>query len=132
MMALRIRMALWVILVSLIARVASLRRAHAIAVCRVRARTAGDPLLAPANLARAIDGVLSVGLVVFRPSCWKRAIVLHRYLAMAGVDCRVCFGVRKNPDGTICGHAWLESAGRRLLERDAGEYTLTFSLPGSS
>lgn len=85
--------------------------------------------MTPEQLAAAIDGVLGIDLLVFRRSCWKRAMVLQRYLSLNGIDSRLRFGVQKAADGTVSGHAWLEHEGRPFLERDAGTYVVTFTLP---
>ena len=71
----------------------------------------------------------AIDLFVFRRSCWKRAIVLHRFLALNGIESRINFGVRKESNGTLNGHAWLEHGGRPILEHDAGAYVVAFSLP---
>jgi hypothetical protein len=127
--ALRVRMALWVVLVSGLARVTSLPRLQKIASFRVGSRSVEDRAETPARLAAAIDGLLSIDLFVFRRSCWKRALVLHRFLALNGIESRINFGVQKESSGTLKGHAWLEHGGRPMLEHDAGAYVLTFSLP---
>jgi hypothetical protein len=103
-----------------------LPRAHRIVATRVRAH--GGPPDAPLRLARSIDRVLGLDLLVFRPSCWRRALVLHRFLALHGVESRVNFGLKKTA-GELQGHAWLERDGRPFLEADAGAYVITFSLP---
>ncbi len=56
-------------------------------------------------------------------------MVLHRFLALNGVESRINFGLQKGADGTLNGHAWLEHEGRPLLEDGAGTYIVTFSLP---
>lgn len=122
------RMALWVVLVSILARVTSLPRAQRIASVRVRRSSAGR-FHEPAQLARTIDALLRLDAWVFRPICWKRALVLHRFLALNGVDSRINFGVQKDAGGPVRGHAWLEREGRPFLEEDAGGYVVTFSLP---
>ena len=76
-----------------------------------------------------IDSLLGINLFVFRPSCWKRAIVLHRYLALNGIQSQIKFGVRKESNGKVDGHAWLEHDGQPLLEDNADNYIVTFSLP---
>ena len=127
--ALRARMAGWVVLISVAARLTSLTRAQQIVSSRVRSRSAGAGSDTPAELGRAIDSVLGIDLFVFRRSCWKRAMVLHRFLALNGIESRINFGVRKAFDGTVDGHAWLEYQGRALLEKDPVTYVVTFSLP---
>ena len=57
-------------------------------------------------------------------------MVLQRFLRRIGIDSRVSFGVRRDPDGALVGHAWLERGGRPYLEvENAGAYVATFSLP---
>ena len=125
---LRARMAFWVLVVSVVARLTSLPRAQRIASGGVRSRSARAPV-APAELGAAIDSVLGIDLFVFRKSCWKRAMVLQRFLSLNGIETRLNFGVQQTTDGTVNGHAWLEHQGQRLLERDAGSYVVTFTLP---
>ena len=122
------RMALWIVLVSLLARALALPRAHRLTSTRVRCDVAVDPAV-PARLARTIDRLLGLDLFVFRPSCWRRAMVLQRFLALRGIESRVNFGVQQKADGLVHGHAWLEHQGQPLLENDAAAYVVTFSLP---
>ena len=126
---LRARMALWVLVISALARLTSLPRAQTLSSVNTRPPSGADASVVAARLARAIDSVLSVDLFVFRPSCWKRAMVLHRFLALHGIESRINFGVRKAIDGTVSGHAWLEHGGRALLENEVPAYVVTFALP---
>ena len=127
---LRARMACWVVLISGLARVTSLPRAQRIACFGLRSRSVDQASVTPAELGAAIDSVLGIDLFIFRRSCWKRAMVLQRFLSLNGIESRLNFGVQKTADGTVNGHAWLEYQGRRLLERDTtGTYIVTFTLP---
>jgi Transglutaminase-like superfamily len=126
---LRARMAFWVALISVVARATSLPRAQRIASFGLRSRSADRASVTPEELGAAIDSVLGIDLFVFRRSCWKRAMVLQRFLSLNGTESRLYFGVQKTTDGTVSGHAWLESEGRKLLERDTGTYIVTFALP---
>ena len=128
---LRARMAFWVALISVAARTASLPRAHRIASFRLRSglRSQSGASVTPEQLGAAIDSVLGIDLFVFRRSCWKRAMVLQRFLSLNGVETDLKFGIQKGTDGAVNGHAWLEYQGQRLLERDAGTYVVTFTLP---
>ena len=124
-----LRMAWWVAVLSFAARFYSLPRALEI--------VAGDgngkqPGLAAANqeqLARAIDLLLSADFLIFKPICWKRAAVLHRYLSRRGVTTKIIFGVRNETGGQVAGHAWLEHDGRPILESAPPEYVITYSFP---
>ena len=122
-------MAFWVVLISVLARATSLPRAQRIASAGIRSKPADRASVTPAQLAEAIDSLLAIDLFVFRPSCWKRAMVLQRFLSLNGIESRIYFGVQKTVEGAVTGHAWLESQGRRLLERDTGTYIVTFTLP---
>jgi Transglutaminase-like superfamily len=127
-------MALWVVLISLLSKLTSLTRVQKIAAFRIRSTAVGSTSIEDRSetlegLGRAIDRVLGIDLFVFRRSCWKRAMVLHRFLALNGIESRINFGLQRGMTGEVNGHAWLEHDGRPLLEDDAGSYFVTFSLP---
>jgi len=123
------RMAWWVGFLSASARWLSLPRAlELVSGGESRQVATGDAEL-PRQLARSIDSVLSANVLFFRPICWKRAAVLHRYLALNGITSRIVFGVRKGPQGEIDGHAWLESGGEPILEATAPNYKVTYAFP---
>ena len=65
---------------------------------------------------RAIDLLLSADVLMFKPICWKRAAVLHRYLLRNGISTRIIFGVRNDTAGKVDGHAWLEANGKPILK----------------
>ena len=120
-----LRMAWWVVVLSATARCYSLPRALQI--------VAGNPKRSRAainrdDLARAIDLLLSADFLMFRPVCWKRAAVLHRYLSRNGEPTRIIFGVR-NESGEVDGHAWLEADGQPILETTTPNYVVTYSFP---
>jgi hypothetical protein len=73
--------------------------------------------------------VLAADFWDFTPTCWKRAPVLHRYLARRGIETRIVFGVRRDGEDALSGHAWLERGGEPLLETDAPNYRVTYSFP---
>ena len=123
------RMALWVVLITVLARLTSLPRAQRLSSSAVRSRSLADSRETPAKLGELIDRVLGIDLFVFRRSCWKRALVLHRYLALNGIESQIKFGLRKESNGMMDGHAWLESKGQPLLEDNAHDYVVTFTLP---
>jgi hypothetical protein len=82
------------------------------------------------RFARAIDLLLSTDVWIFKPICWKRAAVLHRYLARNGTPTRIIFGVRNDTcDGPVTGHAWLEAEGQPILETTLPEYVATYKFP---
>ncbi|MFL6334803.1 MAG: lasso peptide biosynthesis B2 protein [Pyrinomonadaceae bacterium] len=124
------RMGAWVVALSLLVRFMPLPRAMAlVAPRRSRPRTEGDTASVQARLARLLDSVLAADFWVFTPTCWKRAPVLHRYLALEGIQTRVLFGVRREGTDTLSGHAWLEAGGEPILEKTPPDYKVTYSFP---
>jgi hypothetical protein len=126
------RMGAWVVAVTLLMKLLPLPRAMSLVSPRRRrrARGASGAAEAQARLARLLDSVLGADFWVFTPTCWKRAPVLHRYLALEGVETRVLFGVRGGGAGdALSGHAWLEAEGRPLLETSPPDYKVTYSFP---
>ena len=122
-----LRMAWWVGVLSATARFYSLPRALQIVAgseskSSVHGKTQDE-------LARAIDLLLSADVLIFKPICWKRAAVLHRYLSRNGIPTRIIFGVRNEADGKVDGHAWLEANGQPILETTPPRYVVTYSFP---
>ncbi len=123
-----IRIAGWIVILSLLIKITSLPRALKLVSAKVR-QAPPQSSAQIQRLAQAVDTLLGLDFFVFRPSCWKRAIILHRYLALEGFASRVNFGMRKVADGGVAGHAWLESDGEPILEAVPPDYTITFSFP---
>jgi hypothetical protein len=123
------RMAWWVVVLSIAARRHPLPRALEVVAGRRRDRPAlGDPATQE-RLARSIDLLLSADVWMFKPICWKRAAVLHRYLARSGTQTRIIFGVRNDRSGNVTGHAWLEAEGKPILEKEPPDYVATYRFP---
>ena len=123
------RMAWWVAVLSVAARVCPLPRALEIVA---GSKNGKQPARAETNqheLARTIDLLLSADVLMFKPICWKRAAVLHRYLLRNGIATMIIFGVRHEDDGKVAGHAWLEANGNVILEKSPPEYQVTYSFP---
>lgn len=121
------RMAWWVVVLSVAARRYPLPRALEIVAGRQDTRTAIDPVDSE-KYARAIDLLLSSDVWMFKPICWKRAAVLHRYLSPRT---RIIFGVRNDAAGQVTGHAWLEADGEPILEATPPEYVTTYRFPSN-
>ena len=135
-----LRMGLWVAILSLVVKLCSLPRALWI----VSASTS-DSSNKPApngkqasadsieqELATAIDAVLGLNFLIFRPICWKRAAVLHRFLSVRGKATTIKFGLRKGAAGTLDGHAWLEADGHPILESGPPDYAVTYVFPSTA
>ena len=122
------RMAWWVVVLSAIARWYSLPRALQVVAGNHNGQRSE---INQHELARAIDLLLSANVLMFKPVCWKRAAVLHRYLLRNGVTTRIMFGVRNETSGTVAGHAWLEADGQPILENTPPEYVVTYRFPSS-
>lgn len=125
-----LRMALWVAALSLMVRLLPLPRAMKLVATRRRvAATPDNAAREQARLARILDSVLAADFWFLTPTCWKRAPVLHRFLALKGIETRIVFGVRREGEAALNGHAWLEAGGEPLLEKCAPDYKVTFSFP---
>lgn len=120
------RMAGWMVVISIVARFVSLPAMLRLA--ETRRRWPPSSRLPAEELARRIDRVFHAGLVT-DGSCWKRSAVLRRYLLLDGIETEVVFGVRRESEGRLAGHAWLERDGVPFLEREPPEYTVTFRHP---
>ncbi len=126
-----LRMALWVSLLSLLVKFRPLPRALELVAAKPKptANTGEISEETMNRLAGAIDLLLRTDLFVFKPICWKRAAVLHRYLTLSGINSRIVFGVRRGAQGEVDGHAWLESNGAPILETTAPNYKVTYAFP---
>jgi hypothetical protein len=124
-----LRMAWWVAVLSVTARCYSLPRALQIVAGNQNNDRRSAERANREDLARTIDLLLSVDFLMFKPICWKRAAVLHRYLSRNGTPTRIIFGVRNESDGKVDGHAWLESNGQPILESTPPDYVVTYSFP---
>ena len=125
---LMLRMAWWVAVLSAMAQILSLPRALEIVAGKQNGGRS-DAQLNREELARAIDRLLSIDVLVFKPICWKRAAVLHRYLSRNGTPTKIIFGVRNESGGKFDGHAWLEADGQPILERTLPDYVVTYTFP---
>jgi hypothetical protein len=124
------RMAWWLSVLSVAARLFSLPRALALVAGRESGVARSDDAGVSERLARSLDLLLSADWFVFKPICWKRAAVLHRYLLRNGITTRIIFGVR-NEAGKVAGHAWLEADGEPILEKMRPEYVVTYRFPSN-
>lgn len=124
-----LRMASWVVALTLLMKLLPLPAALKFVTPRVRSANTVDPEKIQGALARLLDLLLATDFWIFTPTCWKRAPVLHRFLALRGIRTRIVFGVRREDRQTLDGHAWLEAEGQPLLEAVAPDYTVIFSYP---
>lgn len=124
-----LRMAFWVSAFTLAMRHLPLPAALKMIAPRERAEFRGDAGGVQRELARLLDLLLASDFWVFTPTCWKRAPVLHRFLALRGIRTRIVFGVRREEQSTLDGHAWLEAGGEPLLESTFPNYSVTYSFP---
>ena len=120
------RMASWVVVITGLLRVQPLPRVLSLATPR---RVLRRSSISNQRMAELLDLLLATDVFVFTPTCWKRAAVLYRYVSMNGTTAQIVFGVRKEGDGILNGHAWLESARKPILEKDPPLYRPTYSFP---
>lgn len=123
-----LRLAAWTIVVSVLTKRFSLPRVLQF-VATPRRRPAHA--IPPQELAALTDRLLSINRWVFTPTCWKRSMLLHRYLALNGVATRLVFGIERPTGSTLAGHSWLELHEQPFLEAQAPHYLVTYSF-GSS
>jgi hypothetical protein len=124
-----VRMAVWVALLSLLIKFMPLPRVLSLIAKTGHDRKPPKGRMTEQRLAQLVDALLGMNVLCFTPTCWKRAPVLHRYLALYGIKTRIIFGVRKEKDAPLAGHAWLEADGRPFLEASPPRYTTTYSFP---
>jgi hypothetical protein len=124
-----VRMAAWVVALTCLARTLPLPRVMRIMTPLTRRTPVANPTEVQRRLARLLDLLLATNTFVFTPTCWKRAPVLYRFLALKGIESRILFGVRRDGERLFDGHAWLEVGGEPLLEAHPPAYTVTFSFP---
>ena len=124
-----LRMAGWVAVLSLAVKALPLPRALGLLSTRTRPGGPTPEAATKQRLADTIDLLLKADLLILKPICWKRAAVLHRYLALNGITTRIQFGMRRDPDGSVSGHAWLEQNGNPILETSPPNYAVTYSFP---
>jgi hypothetical protein len=123
------RMAAWVALLSLLIKFFPLPRVLSLIAIHTRGRTQKNSRFTQQRLAQLVDALLGLNVWCFTPTCWKRAPVLHRYLALNGIETRIIFGLRKEKETLLAGHAWLEADGRPLLEASPPRYIPTYRFP---
>jgi hypothetical protein len=106
-------MAGWTFVISVAARLLPLPKV--LRMMTPRRRSSALPPLRIVRLAGLVTG-----------NCWKRAALLHRYL---GVDNRIVFGVRREGQSLLNGHAWVEVDGQPFPEPAPPDYHVTFVYP---
>ena len=124
-----LRMCGWVLLLSVAVKVLPLPRALRLVSTKTKAPSETPAEEIQKRLADAIDLLLKTDFFILKPICWKRAALLHRYLALNGITTRIFFGMRKESNGSVAGHAWLEASNGPILEAAVPNYAVTYSFP---
>src|SRR5262245_50784810 len=124
-----LRMAWWVSVLSATAKLLPLPRALEIVSGPQAVHAQDCEPDVPTRLAHSIDALLSADVLHFKPTCWKRAAVLRRYLSRNGIVTTIQFGVRNEEIGKVDGHAWLELDGKPFLETVPPDYVVTYTFP---
>jgi len=126
---LMVRMAIAYLAVSALARLLPLPRAFAAMSPRLGSPM-GDQRKTDA-MVNALDTLLTARIPFVHPQCWRRAVVLHRFLRLEGIDTVIVFGVRTDGARTVEAHAWVERAGQPFAETaDTAPYQRVFEFPG--
>jgi hypothetical protein len=126
-----LRMAGWIAIFSLAVKLFSLPRALRL----VSVSPAAGPVAGAAKqeeLVSAVDALLGLNALCFKPICWKRAAILHRYLGLNGINTTINFGLRKGSAGPLAGHAWLEADGLPIFETEIPDYAVTYVFPSAA
>lgn len=124
-----LRMAWWVVVISLAARWRPLPAALRLVSGPESTAIANTDVELPNRLAKTIDSLLATDVLFFQPICWKRAAVLRRFLSRNGIVTKILFGVRNDNSGEVKGHAWLEIDGKPFLEATPPDYVVTYTFP---
>jgi hypothetical protein len=124
-----LRMATWIVLLSVLIKFFPLPRVLSLIASPARGQKPKHHRITQQRLAQLVDALLGLNILCFTPTCWKRAPVLHRYLALNGIETRIIFGLRKEKESLLAGHAWLEADGCPLLEASPPQYIPTYSFP---
>ena len=72
----------WIILLTVLMKIFSLQRVLKFSTT-CSAKT--DQFIAPDRIVSVLDQFLGLNFLAFTPTCWKRAIILHRFLALTGI-----------------------------------------------
>ena len=121
------RIAVWTVILSVAVKLRSLPAALYLLSYTPQENARLD-VLRDRKTVTAVDAILGIDRFVFRPVCWKRAILLHRFLGKQGCASTVVFGVRK-VGGNLKGHAWLEVDGSPAYEVKQPDYVVTYRFP---
>lgn len=124
-----LRMATWVVLLSVLIKFLPIPRVLSLIAIPTRHQKPKNDRITQQRLAQLVDALLGLNVLCFTPTCWKRAPILHRYLALNGIQTRIIFGLRKEKESLLAGHAWLEADGHPLLEASPPRYIQTYSFP---
>jgi len=70
-------------------------------------------------------------VAMFRPTCFKRSLILYRFLRENGAPVRIHYGIKKTPEKGQEGHSWVSLDGVSLPPdgESAHEYRQTFVYP---
>lgn len=126
-----LRMAGWIAIFSGAVKLFSLPRALRLVTVSPAAGSAADAAKQQ-ELVSAIDALLGLNVLCFKPICWKRAAILHRYLGLNGINTTINFGLRKGSAGPLTGHAWLEAGGVAVFETEPPDYAVTYVFPSAA
>jgi hypothetical protein len=126
-----LRISVWIAIFSLAVKVFSLPRAlRLVSVSPAAGYVANAEQ--QQDLVSATDALLGLELLCFKPICWKRAAILHRYLGLNGINTTINFGLRKGTAGPLSGHAWLENDGQPIFETAMPDYAVTYVFPSTA
>ena len=124
---------LFTLYVPFIARLCSFERI--LQIVEPRKRWPRDGVLSVAEVTAFVDRILRYRLFMRKQLCFRRGLVLYRFLHKLGVPVRINFSVQPPEQGhRLKAHAWLSLDGKPYLEAGEthAEFKLIFSHDGTS
>jgi len=128
---LALRVAFWLVVVTLLARHAGLIRTLALLRRGRPSRLTEEEILSRARrIKRYANGLMRRRPLGSVPVCWRRALVMYRMLPSGpGGTVRILFGVQREGTGELEGHAWVELNGSAIDGTLPGRYHVTLAYP---
>ena len=122
-----LRIGAWILLITILLRLASLQN-----LMRIITPSSPAPKKYPRDkIVNFISFWLGREKLFLQRGCLKRSLVLYRYLRLQSEPVCFCLGIRKENE-ELRGHAWLTLDRQPVLPEDDLNYRLIFTYPGET